>query len=177
MVHRVLGDGNCMFSSISHQLFAKPDKHFAVRSLLARFESKNSHVFSSLLTEINASDMTKHITQMLRPGVWGTHVELFAAATYFQIPVYILKVSSEQHKWEVLRPLGPHQDFRYQLCPEIDIEAEDFNRPDHLELLHSFNCHYDSIITSSGRPTTRPTIEKTHIDCTHLVLDWHLSIS
>jgi hypothetical protein len=135
-----------------------------------RFESKNSSTFSSLLTEINASDMTSHIIQMLRPGVWGTHVELFSAATYFQIPVYILRTGANGYKWEVLRPLGPHQDFRYQLCPEIDIEDKDFHRPDHFELLHT-SGHYDSIISNSDSPTARPTIEETHIDCTHLVLD------
>ena len=79
---------------------------------------------------------------------------------------------TNQHKWEVFHPLGPHQNFWYQLCPEIDIEAEDFHRPDHFELLYSFNCHYDSIISHSGGPcTTRPAIEQTHIDCTYLVLD------
>ena len=86
--------------------------------------------------------------------------------------MYILKASSKECKWEVFRPLGPHQNFQYQLCPEIDIEAEDFHRPDHFELLHSLNCHYDSIISSSGAPRIRqPTIEEIHIDCTHLVLD------
>ena len=69
-VHRVLGDGNCMFRSISHQLFATPNKHFEVCSLLVRFESKNSHIFSPLLTEINAPDI-RHIAQMLQSGVWG----------------------------------------------------------------------------------------------------------
>ena len=38
--------------------------------------------------------------------------------------------------------------------------------------LFSLNCHYDSIISSSGAPCIRqPTIEEIHIDCTHLVLD------
>ena len=155
-----------MFRSLSHQLFGSPTKHFEVRSLLVRFESKNSSFFSSLLTELNASDMHSHIAQMLRPGTWGTHVELLAASTYFQVPVYILKSSSTQQKWEVYHPLGPQDNFRYQLCPELveNIEAEDFN---HFELLHSFGCHYDSITGNS----TRPTIEETHVDCSHLVLD------
>ena len=126
-VHRVLGDGNCMFRSISHQLFATPNKHFEVHSLLVRFESKNSHIFSPLLTEINAPGMIRHIAQMLQSGVWGTHVEVLAAAIYFQIPVYILKASQNQNRWEVFRPPGPMQNFKYQLYPEIDIEGEDFN--------------------------------------------------
>lgn len=109
---------------------------------------------------------------MQRPGVWGTHVEILAAATYFQIPVYILRAPSpSNYKWEVINPLGHHHNFRYQLCPEIDIEADDFHRPDHIEILHSSNSHYDSIVSSSGSSCSRPTIEETHIDYTHLVLD------
>ena len=48
--------------------------------------------------------------------------------------------------------------------PEIDIEGEDFNRPDHFELLHNLGCHYDSIISEIN---TRSVIEEAHIDCTH----------
>ena len=91
MIYRVLADGNCMFHALSHQLFGSPNKDFDVRSLLVRFESKNRSIFSSLLTSLNEPDINSHIRKMLAPGVWGTHVELVAAATYFQIPAYILK--------------------------------------------------------------------------------------
>ena len=171
-MHRMLGDGNCMFRSLSHQLFGSPTEHYEVRSLLVGFEAKNCSFFSPLLTELNASDIDSYIIQMLRPGTWGTHIELLAAATFFQVPVYILKLSQNQQlKWEVYNPLGPQDNFRYQLCPVIDVGAEDFNRPDHFELLHSFGCHYDSITSFTESPTRRPTIEETHIDCTHLDVD------
>ena len=85
---------------------------------------------------------------MLRPGIWGSHVELLAAATYFQVPIYILK--ENQCVWEVLKALGPPQNFKYQLLPEMDIEAEDFRLPHHIGLLHGNNCHYDSLISTAG---------------------------
>ena len=47
-----------------------------VRLLLVRFEAKNSSLFSSLLTELNAPDMDSHISQMLLPGIWITHIKL-----------------------------------------------------------------------------------------------------
>ena len=170
MIYRVLADGNCMFHALSHQLFGSPNKDFDVRSLLVRFESKNRSIFSSLLTSLNEPDINSHIRKMLAPGVWGTHVELVAAATYFQIPVYILK--NNRCSWEVLFPLGPQRKFKYQLCPEIDVEADNFHRPHHIELLHSDNCHYDSLISNSGGPSTSPPkIPETHIDCTHFNLD------
>ena len=161
-----------MFRSLSHQLFGgSQDKNYEVRSLLIRFESKNFATFASLLTEINEPDMSSHIKKMLRPGVWGTHLELFAASTYFQIPLYILKHSSDnQCKWEILRPLGSIDKFNYQLCPAIDTTDEDFSKPDHFELLHSCDCHYDSITAKDGTSLSRPKIIETHIDCTDVIL-------
>ncbi len=49
--------------------------------------------------------MTSHINKLHRPGIWETHVELLAAATYFQISIYIVK--GNQCAWEVLHPLRP----------------------------------------------------------------------
>ena len=70
-----------------------------------RFENLNASTFSPLLTTINAPDMNSHIKKLHRPGIWGTHVELLAAATYFQISIYIVK--GNQCAWEVLHPLRP----------------------------------------------------------------------
>ncbi len=170
MIFKVLADGNCMFHALSHQLFGSPKRDFEVRSLLVRFENLNASIFSPLLTTINAPDMNSHIKKLHRPGIWGTHVELLAAATYFQISIYIVK--GNQCAWEVLHPLRPTSNLKYQLCPEIDTEAEDFHLPHHVELLHTNDCHYDSLISISGQLSeTLPRIPETHIDCTHLNLD------
>ncbi len=61
-----------------------PKRDFEVRSLLVRFENLNASIFSPLLTTINAPDMNSHIKKLHQPGIWGTHVELLAAATYFR---------------------------------------------------------------------------------------------
>ena len=79
-VHVVAGDGNCMFRSLSHQLYGSSERHFVVRSLLLRFESKNCDTFSQLLTKVN--NIQTHIQRLILPGIWGTHVELHAAATF-----------------------------------------------------------------------------------------------
>ena len=90
-MHPVSEDGNCMFRSLSHQLFASSERDFAVRSLLLRFESKwNRDIFLPLLTQINSPDMQSLIRSLSLPGKWGTHVELLATATYFQISVFFL---------------------------------------------------------------------------------------
>ena len=78
-VYAVPGDGNCMFRSLSHQLYGTSEHHFSVRALLLRFENKNQEIFSKLLMEGNSPNILN------LPGKWGTHVEL---ATYFQIPIF-----------------------------------------------------------------------------------------
>ena len=172
MIFKVKADGSCMFHSLSHQLFSSPDRDYDVRSLLVRFESKNRLKFSPLLTNINATDIDCHIKEMLHPTKWGTHVELFAAATYFQIPIYFLKTPSSNYKWEVFHPLGPADEFRYQIMPEIDFSAEGITRPDHFELLLSSECHYDSVIsTSGGVSITRPEILFSYIDCRDNIIE------
>lgn len=161
-----------MFHSLSHQLFGSPDRDYEIRSLLVRFESKNRSKFSSLLTKINAVDIESHIKQMLHPAKWGTHVELFAAATYFQSPVYFLKTPSTNYKWEVFYPLGPADTFQFQLHPVLDISAEGITVPDHFELLLSSECHYDSVTsTSGGVCITRPKITSSYIDCRDCIIE------
>ena len=92
-MHTVPGDGNCMFHSLSCQLYGSSE-HFAVRSLLLRFESNNRETFSKFLTEINSPNMDTHIRSLTLPGKWGTHIELYAAATYFQIPIFFVRTPS-----------------------------------------------------------------------------------
>ena len=160
-----------MFRSLSHQLYGSSERHFAVRSLLLRFESKNRETFSQLLTEVNSPNMQTHIHSLSLPGRWGTHVELHAAATYFQIPIFFIRTPSSDYKWEVINPLGSPSSFRYQLCPEIDTSEEDITVPDHFELLYRCDCDYDSItMISGGVCTVKPTLKGFYIDCTDTVL-------
>lgn len=170
-MHVVPGDGNCMFRSLSHQLYGSSERHFAIRSLLLRFENHNTETFSKFLTKVNSPSIGAHIHGLLLPGKWGTHVELHAAATYFQIPIYFVRTPSSDYKWEVIKPIGPATNFKYQLCPEIDTSEEDITVPDHFELLYRCDCHYDSItMISGGVSTVKPTLKSSYLDCTDTVI-------
>ena len=82
---------------------------------------------------------------MLRPCVWGTHLELKAAATLFQYPIYVCTQQQQPHddslfSWSAVQPLS------LKLPHIIDEEAglkEDIN---HIELYHH-NSHYDVVIS------------------------------
>ena len=49
--------------------------------------------------------MREHLRHIGMPDTWGTHVELFAAATYFNIPVYTFVADPKNLRWEVYKPL------------------------------------------------------------------------
>ena len=160
-----------MFRSPSHQLYGSSERHYAVRYLLLRFESNNRATFSKFLTEVNSSNMDSHIRDLIHPGRWGTHIELHAAATYFQIPIYFIRTPSSDYKREVINPIGPPNEFRYQLCSEIDTSEEAITIPDHFELLYRSECHYDGItMISGGVSTVKPTLQGSYLDCTDIVI-------
>ena len=82
------GDGNCIFRSFSFQLTGNQDNHISVRTLLLRFENLNPSAFQPYLTPINYPTMAEHISHVQKPDVFGTHLEILAIATFYNVPVY-----------------------------------------------------------------------------------------
>ena len=146
-IKRVLGDGNCFFRSISHQLFTSEEKHYAVRSLLVRFENLNKSVFRSYLMSNNEPTIDHHIKKMDRLYIWATQVEVFAASSFFQIPLYTLcYINTTEFHWEVVQPINKDK-LRF---PVLVDSLEDFPQPvnqiTHFELAYLEGNHYDSIV-------------------------------
>ncbi len=96
-----------------------------------------------------------HIRKMNRPFVWATQVEIYAASSFFQVPLYILHYTSQtDYHWEVTKPIKKEK-LRFPLLE--DSTDEDFPQPtnqlSHLELAYLTNTHYDSIVdVKSGCP-------------------------
>ena len=158
--HRVKGDGNCMFRSIAYSISNDDDNHGRVRLLLQRFENLNKGVFKKVLTTVNKPTFDEHVAHIGKPNVWGTHIELFATATFFQVPVYTYKVddSLDTPKWEIFRPLLEAKSLRFPVTVDHDLCSQ---TPSHIELLYYSDCHYDSIIDcSTDRPcNTQPQLK------------------
>lgn len=87
-IKEINGDGNCFFRTLSHILLNTEEEHLSIRDLLVRFENLNSDVFEKMMTEVHKPTFREHINHIMRLGKWATHVEVLAAATYFQLPVY-----------------------------------------------------------------------------------------
>lgn len=139
-------DGNCLFRCFSHFLCGSESKHYTFRSILVRFENLNSQLFEKRLTEINKPTFKEHINTMLCPNEWGTHVEIMAASTYFQIPVYFCtKNANGKYAWNIVKPLCPHRQLKFPDLSGTDLPVEKFN-PTHFELLYHLS-HYDCVVS------------------------------
>ena len=164
-------DGNCLFRSLADQLFNDQEKHFSVRSMLVWMESLNRSIFSKYLLSLNEPDIEHHIKKMGRPNAWGTHVEVIAASTFFQIPVYFTSQRpTGEYQWEVIHPI-PADKIMWPRV--IDCFPEDNNQLSHFELAYTQGTHYDSIVSvESGKPCERcPEIISRVVGTVDLTLD------
>ena len=88
-------DGNCLFRSLSDQLFGDYGKsHYIVRSSVCDFMEQNEDDFRLFLVfedenddgqdEEDARDFEHYIGNMRRDGEWGGNLEVVAAARLFR---------------------------------------------------------------------------------------------
>ena len=82
----ILGDGNCLFRAVAHIVYGTQESHATVRRILVTFVSKNRPVLVKYVTN---GSFEEHMRAVAREGAWGTQVELYAAASLYQLPVYI----------------------------------------------------------------------------------------
>ena len=108
-IHPIIGDGNCLFRAISYAILNTEDHHFMVRSHIVRLINLNSSTFSQYLMPINQPTITEQVKYMSRPCVWGTHLEVKAAATLFKLPIFFCTQSSQNgpFSWSVVQPITP----------------------------------------------------------------------
>ena len=172
-VQKMVGDGNCFFRCLSMQLFQSQDQHYAIRSVLSRFENLNRGTFEkTLMPAVNEPTFPGHIRKLITPCTWATHVEVMAAATYFQVPVYecCLDPSQTKYRWECIAPQRAPSHLRY---PEITegMFTKEAVVPNHFELVYIHNQHYDCIVSrETGKlSTSLPDITENHTFVTEIL--------
>ena len=129
-----------------------------MRALLVEFVSLNREIFQAYCEE----DITDHLSKMKHERSWGTHVELQAAASLLQLPIYVFtqKNGSDDYYWEVFKPIRNGQTVLK--FPESDTENP--RAVHHYEICHNMRCHYDIMTLSDGlRPIEPPYIQTQHI--------------
>ena len=100
--------------------------------------------------------MEEHISIILHLGIWGSHIEILAAATYYNVSSYYSCYKAEKrHYWERCQPLLQWGHS----CHYLDLSGstlENILQPHYLELAYitTCNCHYNSIISLTGKVCT-----------------------
>lgn len=158
MVH-VASDGNCLFRAISYLLFGHEDEHWSLRNLIIRFENLNSSIFEKRMTMINQDTFEEHVKKLCHPNSWATHIEVFAIATYFQVPVYFCvdppHPSRRVYCWECYMPVLSVENLHYPNVTEPPFN--DTLSVKHFEIVYHDNCHYNSIVCAdTGSLSTSP---------------------
>ena len=149
-------DGNCFFRALSYQLFGTEDQHIIVRTMLYRTVALNKTIFEP--HHMNETSIEDHLKAMAS-NAWATQVEVAAAASAFNVPVYYYKVENDQHEWNVMKPLTDKQQRPTVKCPPLPLMDEDITllKPTHFELLYFHNSHYDAIVSvSTGQVCATP---------------------
>ena len=121
------------------------EHHQFVRRTLATFCSHNNKLFQQFCHPTPIKD---HINGMMLDRIWGTDLEIHAAASLWQVDVYVCQpnTSDSSYSWICFKPF-PQSQLIY---PE---ESLQITRPPgvlHFELLYASRCHYDVIVGPHG---------------------------
>ena len=95
---------------------------------------------------VNEPTIEEHIKKIGLPHTWGTHVEILAIATLYEIPVYVTRQSpSGSYYWEEVKPLKA-DGVSYPVIPSGTLPNE-YQVPNLMELGYMSGVHYDSVVS------------------------------
>ena len=137
------------FRAVSLIIHGTQDKHLQVRESLMTFVERNTNVFKAYVKP--GTSIAEHITIMRREGTWGTELELFAAASFYQLPFHVCwpHPQTREYKWLEFPPKD-----HAQLTFKGDMPEKPALR--HAELCNTNANHYETIITINGHIPTSP---------------------
>lgn len=117
------GDGNCLFRSVSHQLYADESFHQIIRETTMRYINLEREYFSQFIIGGNEK-IDEYILQMSKNGAWGDDIEIQAMSEIYNKAFNIFVYSN-----------APIRTFH-----------EDNGEGKPIRLAYHGGCHYNSII-------------------------------
>jgi len=121
------GDGNCLFRSVSHQVYGDPELYHVVRAKCVDYIEVEREFFSKFVVRGDA-DFNSYLRNMRKDGEWGDHVEIQAISELYNRPVEVYAYNAE--------PIHVYS--------RRDSEASDFRIP--IRLSYHFRSHYNSVV-------------------------------
>lgn len=128
----MVGDGNCLFRAISHQVYGTPQQHVLVRNNCIDYLQINKERFTPFVAS-NENDFDTYLKEKRKTGVWGDHVELQALCEIYKRPLYIFS-ETQNGKVTVLQALN-----------------ENLSATNSPFILSFLNEHYNSLIFLKDR--------------------------
>ena len=109
-----IGDGDFFFRTLSYFLTGAQKEHQRLRALLCQFMCENIEQFNAIANQKDYA-ITSKVSQL---GEYATEVEIFAAATFLGIPIWIFSPYGDSHRWQCQRPVsGLPSPFSLQRRP------------------------------------------------------------
>ena len=137
IIEEVLKDGNCLFRALSHQLLNDQDHHQKLRNIAVDFIQQNEKIVKDFLLPEVGDNLHSYISNMIKDGSWGGHLELYALSEALNLTISIHLAGNETITIE-----GPH-------CQEP--------RRVHL-VFHKAMQHYDSLRRIDGTIESWPKL-------------------
>ena len=163
MLKEIRGDGNCLFRALAHCIYGTEEVHMKMRQLLVDFAKDNTEVLSPYVL---SGTIDSHLAHMKYDRIWGTQVELKAAASLFQMDLYVFtncigrlagsdSTGSEEYQWMKYSPL----DAEKLVFPPEEERPRSLDMIHHLELCHS-SYHFDCVVDSASTlPLEAPSLQ------------------
>ena len=130
----MIGDGNCFFRAVSHQLYGHSNDHLNIRSLTVNNLRSTSADFESFLNRQIHPTMHHYLQQMNKDGTYADYLAISATAVVINKNIII---HEKQHKPVCV----PGSDF-------IDDQIHVYYHPD--------RQHYDSLLSLDGTSAFLP---------------------
>jgi len=141
----IRGDGNCLFRALSRILCGNEDSHSFVRRTLVTFSEHNKGLLQKFCHPL---PIKEHLNGMKLDRIWGTDLEIHAAASLWQVPIYVCTQNPNDPKyfWVCFKPTDSNKLICPDECRQLQLPPGVF----HFELFHAWRCHYDVIIGENG---------------------------
>ena len=135
IIHRMDGDGNCMFRSIADQLTGDPENHEVFREKIMKYIVQHADHFSLFMEDDENFDA--YVERMNQLNEWGGHPELYAASQCFHINITVYQLDNPTYI--------------------IQAGAGDNKPPKDICLSYHGDCHYNSVRAGTNTANTNST--------------------
>lgn len=88
VIHSVEGDGNCLFRSVSHQVYGDDRYHALVRAYCMDYMESEKEYFEPYVVG-DMSDYLRYLEHKRRDGVWGDDPEIQAICELYDRPAEV----------------------------------------------------------------------------------------